>query len=252
MGAGQKVVKWLMLVFNLLFWVSGIGLIIAGALAQTVYKPYLTFIDQTYVSAPVLLIVVGAVITIIAFFGCCGSAKENYCMLITFAVLLSVIFFVELAGGIVGYIERDRVSNYLQGNMEAAIGKYNKSTDGKLWDAMQKDLGCCGVKGWEDWFKPTKNSTSAPGVPESCCKSYGTNVTCTRDETYLTQNCAAGATESSCPINAIGCCPKLLAKLQQSIAAIGGVGIGVAFIQIIGIGFACFLARRVKRGYTYA
>jgi len=246
MGAGQKAVKWLMLIFNLIFWISGIGLIIAGAVAQTVYKPYIGFLDGSYVSAPVLLIVVGAIITIIAFFGCCGSAKENYCMLVTFAVLLGIIFCVELAGGIAGYVERGRVSEYLQTNMEKSLTKFNATKD---WDAMQKELECCGVQHYDDWI--TKSNKSE--VPPSCCKQDIPVDTCNRNATYLTINCVGGGEQSkACPIYTSGCFKLVKAKLENSIGIIGGVGIGVAFIQIIGIAFACFLAQRVRRGYTYA
>ncbi|XP_055339469.1 CD63 antigen-like [Paramacrobiotus metropolitanus] len=251
MGAGQKVVKWLMLIFNLIFWISGIGLIIAGAVAQTVYKPYLAFLESTYLSAPVLLIVVGAVITIIAFFGCCGSAKENYCMLITFAVLLGIIFCVELAGGIAGYVERGRVGSYLESKMRTSLARYNASLDEKAWNDTQTTLKCCGVDEWHDWLNRNSSrvngTITGPKVPESCCKQP---ASCDTSTVNLQQNCVPPG--DHCPIYQTGCYKQLREQLESSIGIIGGVGIGVAFIQIVGIAFACFLARRVKRGYTYA
>jgi CD63 antigen len=32
---------------------------------------------------PVLLIVVGVTVFVVAFFGCCGAVKENHCMIMT-------------------------------------------------------------------------------------------------------------------------------------------------------------------------
>ena len=76
---------------------------------------------------------------IIAFFGCCGSNKENYCMLMTFAVLLFVIFLVELGGGIAAYVERGRIQGYLGHHMNDSLNAYqsnNTSTTG-AWDSVQ-------------------------------------------------------------------------------------------------------------------
>jgi len=247
-GLGEQLVKWLMLIFNLLFWVSGIGLIIAGALAQTVYSPYLSFVNYGYVSGAVLLIVMGAIITIIAFFGCCGATKEHYCMLMTFAVLLGVIFIVELAGGIAGYVERSRVNDYLGGNMQASLPRYNATAQDAptnvIWDSMQADMKCCGVGNWTDW----KNARIDP-LPMSCCRVQSR---CDRNETTLDAKCGKGGDNvTECPIYEEGCLPKLGEKLRTNIGAIGGVGVGVAFIQLIGIALACCLARGIRRGYKY-
>jgi CD63 antigen len=32
---------------------------------------------------PVLLVVVGITVFVVAFFGCCGAVKENHCMIMT-------------------------------------------------------------------------------------------------------------------------------------------------------------------------
>lgn len=253
MGIGQNLVKWLMLIFNLLFWVSGIGLIIVGAVAQGHYKPYLSFLNSGYVSAPVLFICVGAIITLIAFFGCCGAAKESYCMLMTFAVLLGVIFIVEMAGGIAGYVERGKVSEYLEDNMRDGLERYNATTDRAVWDGMQSELKCCGVDSYDDWLS---NATTPAGgligsVPLSCCKVKEAAF-CDRNITNLGLNCADKDKTDHCPVYSVGCLPLVQTKLENNILAIGGFGIGVAFIQILGIVASCFLAKRVRRGYIYA
>ena len=65
------------------FQLAGIGLIVAGAIVQIKFKDYLTVIGGQFGSAAALLIAVGAIIFIIAFFGCCGAWKENYiCVMI--------------------------------------------------------------------------------------------------------------------------------------------------------------------------
>ena len=67
----------------LIFQISGIALIVTAALIQTVYATYLDFLGSQFLSAPVLFIIVGVVIFLVAFFGCCGAVKESNCMMLT-------------------------------------------------------------------------------------------------------------------------------------------------------------------------
>jgi len=41
------------------------------------------FTDSTLFSVGIFVIIVGGIILIVSFFGCCGAIKENRCMLIT-------------------------------------------------------------------------------------------------------------------------------------------------------------------------
>lgn len=65
------------------FQISGVAIITVGALIQATYYNYSDFVDSSYVSAPIVLIIVGVIVFIVAFFGCCGASRENHCMIIT-------------------------------------------------------------------------------------------------------------------------------------------------------------------------
>lgn len=54
-----------------------------GAYVQYQMSDYLNFFDTKINGPAILLIIVGLVIFVIAFFGCCGAIKENYCMVLT-------------------------------------------------------------------------------------------------------------------------------------------------------------------------
>lgn len=54
-----------------------------GAVIHGIYHQYQHFLDNSFFSVPSLLIAVGSIILFIAFFGCCGALRENYCMIIT-------------------------------------------------------------------------------------------------------------------------------------------------------------------------
>lgn len=49
------------------------------------------FQDQNVIAAPITFIVIGSIIFVISFFGCCGAIRESHCM--TFTV--SLFFFIK-------------------------------------------------------------------------------------------------------------------------------------------------------------
>lgn len=65
--------------------------------------------SNLYVASAAILIATGVVVTIISFLGTLGAYREIRCMLITFFVILFLIFIVMLVGGILGYIFRSEV-----------------------------------------------------------------------------------------------------------------------------------------------
>lgn len=118
--------------------------------------------DDQYFSTPNLLIAIGAIIFIIAFFGCCGAVKENFCMTVTvlmllyetienefnvlllqFSTLLILIFVLEFAAGISGYVLRNQTGEYLTEKLTDSLQKYNASADDpvtKMWDEIQTEV----------------------------------------------------------------------------------------------------------------
>lgn len=69
---------------------------------------------QEIVQAPdsgaVLVCVVGAATFLVAFFGCCGASQESGCMLQTYAVVVGLVFVVEIAAAILLLVYTTEVS----------------------------------------------------------------------------------------------------------------------------------------------
>ena len=59
-------------------------------------KDYLNFLDESYLNASVLFIVLGVIILVIGFFGCCGACTESPCMMATFATLLAIVVITQV------------------------------------------------------------------------------------------------------------------------------------------------------------
>ncbi|XP_074537646.1 CD63 antigen [Halichoeres trimaculatus] len=231
---GMKCVKFLLFFFNFIFWLCGLALIIVGIVVQVAMHKTLMIKDASASGAPIVVIGIGVVIFFIAFFGCCGAWKENYCMVTTFAILLSLIIIVQIAAAIAGYIFRNKLSAIVQDSLSDMIPKYN-STDEfkKTVDKMQEDLKCCGVNSSADWknFKPDRKS-----VPDSCCKN-------------VTKNCGDGAMTDGAKVYQQGCHDVLEEVLKKNIQWVIVAALVIAFLQIMGIVFACLLMRGIRSGY---
>lgn len=240
LDTGMKCIKYLLFIFNLLFVISGCTLIIVGAVIEAHYSTYLDFISHSYLSAPSILIAVGVLIFIVGFFGCCGAIKENHCMVVTFSVLLCMIFVVQLGAGIASYVLINDVENFLEEGMLTSMHNYNESRAGvyRTWNVVQHEHACCGTKNYEDW-KATSFGESVNGVPDACCKEYttgcGSNVF--NDESKLRE------------INQEGCFDKLKGDVKENLTILGGIAVGIGCVQLIGVAFACCLAKSLKRQY---
>ncbi|CAH1788413.1 unnamed protein product [Owenia fusiformis] len=245
---GMKCVKYLLFAFNLIFFLAGLGLIIAGVVVQTTFKDYVDFLGGQFSAAAIVLVVVGVIIFIVGFFGCCGAWKENYCMTMTFAALLTIIFIVEIAVGIAAYVMRDQVRTIIQEKMSEGMQNYGKSgKDGvtQIWDKIQQDFQCCGTNNYTDWagynLTATVNNVTTPiTAPASCCDS----------KIFKTEpTCASTVANLSGTPKGRGCLSGFEDWIKKNIIIIGGVGIGLAFVQVLGIILACCLGRTIKKEY---
>lgn len=229
---GSRILKYLLFIFNLIFVLTGIILIVAGAVVQASYSSYEHILDDGFFSVPALLIVIGTIIFIVSFFGCCGAFKENYCMTVTFCACLILIFVLELSGGIAGYLLRDRVDDVLQAKLDQSMADFGKPEDNattEMWNTLQMDLQCCGGKdGADSWI------TAIHKIPDSCCKDLEVGQNCTKESPNIYKDSCYGILER-------------LFKANGTV--LGGVGIGIALIELLGIIFACNLASSIRKDY---
>ncbi|KAL3974846.1 hypothetical protein ACER0C_023472 [Sarotherodon galilaeus] len=232
---GMKCVKYLVFFFNFIFWLCGLALIVVGIMVQVSLNKTLKITDPTASAAPIILIGVGVVIFFISFFGCCGAFKENYCMVTTFAVLLSLIVIVEIAAAIVGYVFRNKLSTIVHDSVTDMINKYNSGAPEfkESVDRLQQKLKCCGVNSSSDWkgFSSEGNS-----VPDSCCKN-------------VTTNCGNGTMTDSDKVYQQGCSATLETVLKNNILWVIVAAVVIAILQLLGIVFACCLMKGIRSGY---
>lgn len=91
-----------------------------------------------YVASAAILIVTGSIVSIISFLGTFGAYREVRCMLLTYFVILVILFIVMITAGILGYVFRLEVDDRMQQEMHSTIKLYgNDSQVTAAWDAVQ-------------------------------------------------------------------------------------------------------------------
>ena len=232
---GMKCIKWLMMAFNFVFFLVGLLLIVCGAIIMTQFKDYVVVLGSAFNTAPIVIIVVGSIIFCVAFFGCCGSWKENHCMVSTFAALMIFILVLQCFAVIAAFVVRGKVAEIVTGPLKQAINSYyakNGQQYKNVIDKMQRSMKCCGVEEPADWKNVTGNPSGT--YPNSCCANIADTATCS-------------ATSNN--FHSRGCLKGFESFVSGNIAIVAGVALGVCFVQIIGIMCACCLSRAIKKEY---
>jgi len=232
-----KYSRYFLVFFNFLFLVTGIIILSVGLTIKAYLNEFETFLDDKYFYASDFLIIIGVVIFLIAFFGCCGALKENACMTLTFSTLLIVIFILEIMVGIGGFILKNKTEDYLKTTLYKTMKQYdNNNTEvTALWDTVQKEFHCCGVTNYTDWN--TQTNTTNGYLPISCCDFQAgafNNVTCGSRSGGLHQ---------------LGCLQAFGDYIEGHAMSIESVGLGFGILQLLGIVLSCYLSKRIKNGY---
>lgn len=163
--------------------------------------------------------------------------------------------------GIAACLFKADLDDLLRKSLEKSIARSN-ADDIYAWDNTQKKLLCCGVIGPADWADLSRDHIVRP----SCCvpayvdpntNDCATNDAVYRDKYHQVNFCSVlTAADSSythdlisCSFlfTQVGCLGKLKERIGSNASVLITVGITVAFIQLIGIVLACWLASSIKR-----
>ncbi|XP_070271189.1 tetraspanin-17 isoform X1 [Myotis yumanensis] len=194
--------------------------------------------------------------------GCVGSrgtlqalrlrSPPSVCAHPQFSVFLGLIFFLELATGILVFVFKDWIRDQLNLFINNNVKAYRDDIDlQNLIDFAQEYWSCCGARGPNDWnlniyFNCTDLNPSRErcGVPFSCC---------VRDpaEDVLNTQCGYDIRlklelEQQGSIHTKGCVGQFEKWLQDNLIIVAGVFVGIALLQIFGICLAQNLVSDIK------
>ncbi|XP_065833643.1 leukocyte surface antigen CD53-like [Oscarella lobularis] len=240
-GICWTIIRVLLFLFNLMFWIAGGAITGFGAWILIKYRDIFELNSaQTWLAGPGLLIAIGVLIFVIAFFGCCGALLDNRCCLYTYSVFLGIMFVITTAGAVIIYVYQSQVKDKLENVLLDSMYKYE--TDESVtstWNSMQEKWPiCCGTHHWEDWLK-VNYTIIINQVPISCCT----------DQNVVDCNLVNSTAFS---VHSSGCYDKTVDTVDSYWPIFGAIVATVAAIELIGMGLACGLASAIKKNeYEY-
>lgn len=205
---GMKCVKYLLFVFNFIFWLSG-SLVLAVGLWLRFDPDTANLLAENdapehFFIAVYILIGAGGVMMLVGFFGCFGAVRESQCLLGSFFACLLLIFGAEVAAGVFGFLNKEKIIKDVQNYYESAMVNDNGTAVASMYHDV---LECCGTES----FRPNElcNGGSPDTVSKDCVKAI---------EEFF----------------------------NEKLFIIGYVGIGIAGIMIIGMIFSMVLCCAIR------
>ncbi|XP_051515854.1 CD81 antigen isoform X2 [Myxocyprinus asiaticus] len=159
---GMKCVKYLLFVFNFIFWLMG-SLVLAVGLWLRLDPNTVSLLGEggpdTFFIGVYILIAAGGLMMLVGFFGCCGAVRESQCLLGLFFTCLLIIFGSEVAAGVFGFFNKDKIIEEIKTFYNEEAGKNYNNTTVQSYHSI---LNCCG----------------SPSIIPTVCQDVVSNQTC--------------------------------------------------------------------------
>nr|XP_033808698.1 CD9 antigen [Geotrypetes seraphini] len=216
---GVKCIKYLLFVFNFVFWLAGTAVLGIGLWLRfnSETKPIfeLDNSSSSFYTGVYILIGAGALMMLVGFLGCCGAIQESQCMLGLFFGFLLLIFAIEVAAGIWGFVNKDKVVDEMKKFYSDTYTKYLQTREETIKETLktfQFALNCCGMTGAFEQI-----------LTDTCPKQKGLDV----------------LTVKSCP-------SAIEEVFNSKFHIIGAVGICIAVVMIFGMIFSMVLCCAIR------
>uniref|UniRef100_A0A8D3EE56 Tetraspanin 2a n=1 Tax=Scophthalmus maximus TaxID=52904 RepID=A0A8D3EE56_SCOMX len=145
---GMKCVKYLLFVFNFIFWLSGLLVLAVGLWLRFDPETVELLTDDgapdTFFIAVYILLGAGGLMMIVGFFGCFGAVRESQCLLASFFSCLLIIFGAEIAAGVFGFLNKEQIVEEVQKFYSSSIADVTNANATAVALIYQRTLNCCG------------------------------------------------------------------------------------------------------------
>ncbi|KAL0829452.1 hypothetical protein ABMA28_004219 [Loxostege sticticalis] len=217
MCCAEFLVKYILFFVNLLFTIAGIALIALGIAVLVQTNEILDLIPVNINAIPISVIVLGSVIFVIAFFGCCGAIRESRCLLTMYFICMAILAAGKIYLATVIFNGLNTIQGTVEGWVDTAFANENLR---KTFHVLETLFECCGTTGADSYVG------IYPITPPSCCAS---GVEVCNDEL------AFG-----------GCRIRLGSYFERFGEIIGGVLIGVIIVELVAMLFGMFMCWAVS------
>lgn len=162
-----------------------------------------------------IALVVGAIVALLGFLGCCGAFCESAVLLYMFSAIMMIMIIIELVIGILAIVYKDRIKTDFTDPMLNSLAP-NATSDNQTCQAfksLQDTFVCCGLNG----------TAIESTIPEIC--------------------------SLKCPNNVTDGCLDVLPKKMVYLAFTAGIVVLVFMVlEFSAVIFACCLIRALKSG----
>lgn len=238
MSGMTKVAKYALLSLNVLIFASGLIMLIAGAVVQ--HKINTQNLSKTVggystASGSIVCILFGIFILLLSVGGLFATMKDHYKFLICYAVILALLFLIQIVTGITGLSVKNsgRFNDYVERVFSGEF-KFN-STRPRERDNFQVMFRCCGWQSVNDY----RNQFNQLEAPTSCClRPPNATVTCNR-------NNPNDLFKSSCNM-------KITDATRYVIEVACSILVVFAILDLSSIVLSLLLSRQIRSGYQYS
>ncbi|XP_045177008.2 CD151 antigen-like [Mercenaria mercenaria] len=239
----ETVTKILLVIFNLFFVTAGLATAGIGIYVLFTREQFEELIGSSLINVGAYIAIAGGgIVVFIALAGCVGALTESRKLLLVYIICLVLVFIIEAAAGILGFLYYDKIRAELDDRVKKALldkygyEEYNAVTEGI--NILQQKINCCGYTEPEDW------SASAYYTDADTAAERGTNkvpISCCKD--MLVPGCNDNFDDK---IHSDGCVTELESILKTNLMIVGAVCLSVAMIQLIGIVLSIVLWKKTK------
>ncbi|XP_063802335.1 CD82 antigen [Pseudophryne corroboree] len=239
-GGCMKVTKYFLFLFNLLFFILGaviLGFGIWILVDKTSFISVLQDSSSSLKTGSYILIAVGGFTMVMGFLGCVGAVNEVRCLLGLYFTFLLLILILQIVAGVLIYFQKNTLKSEVSSVIHKLIVDYNPSDTPKsaesTWDYIQYNLKCCGWISYQNWTENPNVGNHTDYFPCSCVANN------TRAESGFCNTTVSALYPAGCEAQVEG-------WLQDNLAIILGVCVGVAVIELIGLILSICLCRNIQ------
>ncbi|NXQ82242.1 TSN1 protein, partial [Nyctibius grandis] len=225
-------IKVMMILFNLAIFLGGGTLLGVGIWVSVDGQSFLDIFGAVsssvlqVVNVSYFLIVIGAILLVIGFLGCCGAQKESKCLLMMFFSVVLIIFIAEIAAAVVALVYTGLAEMLLTAVVTPLLKeKYGEDMSlTHIWNVTMREVHCCGLNNYTDftdspWYKEQKT------YPEPC----------------LVRALLPLTTPHPCGCLLQGCFDQILEEIKTNSGVVGGVAAGIAALEIAAMVVSMYL-----------
>ena len=174
---------------NILFIILSLVLLIIGVVTLISLDHNYSIFREHLISPVALVLAFSAFLFFTSLCALLSALCRSNVLLSVYICTLGILIVTELSVVIAGFVTKPHLLRAVSNTLRSAEPSYaNDGFVNATWDFIQRDLECCGVENYKEWFIYLGNFS----IPDSCCViySFGCGSAVTQPENFYQSGCA--------------------------------------------------------------